>query len=1044
MKKLIGIVGGGVVFFALEVYPYKVYANTFTASLAEEPAVVMDAPQAEIKFRVTHTGTTRPIYRVRFYFNVSTYCPSLASQGPDGWVADWYVCSAAVSGIQFTTSTSPINPGESKEFTVILQGPGYVKIPRASQDITDSTTRIMAYDINGLTLTYQGSQPSWVRHGLMAQTFVIPQSVGAGGEIILSLWVKNTSTATQNLIVPSPPNIYGDGSAVLNYGPSPSSLTLSPLEEGIFEWRFNATSLGEVWFDGYASNGIVSTVNRAYLLSSRVIIGDFVCSLSIKPESLGNGITFTVSMSIFNNSPDNYGLIYPFISFSGSATATYISGPDPETISQLPPGSSGTFEWKYKINGNPGAYLYAEGYANAYAQGVSTPVCRSNNAEIVRYPMFVYPDNVTSGATNARFLYQFFNGGTINVNRIFIQTNVQYEGTWIYLSGSGSGGYGSCLWTRTEQTNWIRFDSPSASCDIPPGGMGSFYITYSSVPSVNVDTYYAHQGNVNNGGTLLAVTTYNVVVIPYSLTLSKNPAGPIPADGTSRYDIYALLMNGPEPVSGVVISFSTTAGTLTSSATTDENGIAYVQLIAPSSINDITAVVSASYRNAYSSINAPFTGVKTANLQYIGGTLYPLSMAKGGIYSIRADFINAGNLSITLRTSSYVHFSDGLNTYIAYLNEPLTINPDERKTLFFNEAQISQDFSSGIYYPWFYLTDGSIVQERQSFDKITVISRPDIIDINGSPNPGEVYLTFKTETGEYYDILFKDSFSGTFLHADTVYSDGTTYTWVDDGTKTGSIPYSVKERYYEIRHTGTDIPSYGWGGSYCVEVAPNWNLLSLPIIPKNTNIQILIGNQLTGAISEDMADRILKWDPSVQEYTECAWLVDTGGQFPEWDGKWIDCFTYQLSDMEISADTGFWVQNRHNEQNICLAGMVSNEERLIHVGQGWQILGTTYPSGVTINGNTGLIESGASGSISEDMADRILKWDPSVQEYTECAWLVDTGGQFPEWDGKWIDCFTYQLSNMTLSPESGFWYQDRPPAGFTWHYPKPYTIPPNQ
>lgn len=1031
MREIKGIVGVGVFFFSLMVYSLKVYANTFTASLAEEPAVVMDAPQAEIKFRVTHTGKTRPIYRVRFYFNISTYCPSLASQGPDGWVTDWDSCSNGVSGVQFTTSTSPINPGESKEFTVVLQGPSYTKIPRDIQDITDSTTQIIAYDRKNRSLTYQGSQPSWVRHGLMAQTFVIPQSVGAGGEIILSLWVKNTSTATQSLIVPSPPAIYGDGSAVLNYGPSPSSLTLSPLEEGIFEWRFNATSPGEVWFDGYASNGIVSTVNRAYLLSSRVMIGDFVCSLSIKPESLGNGITFTVSMSIFNNSSNNYGLIYPFISFSGSATATYISGPDPETISQLPPGSSGTFEWKYKINGNPGDYLYAEGYANAYAQGVSTPVCRSNNAEIVRYPMFVYPDNVTSGATNARFLYQFFNGGTINVNRIFIQTNVQYEGTWVYLSGSGSGGYGSCLWTRTEQTNWIRFDSPSASCDIPPGGMGSFYITYSNVPSVDVDTYYAHKGNVNNGGTLLAVPTYNVVVIPYSLTLSKNPPGPIPADGTSRYDIYALLMNGPEPVSGVVINFSTTAGTLTSStATTDENGIASVQLIAPSSINDITAVVSASYRNAYSSINAPFTGVKTANLQYIGGTLYPLSMAKGGIYSIRADFINAGNLSITLNTSSYVHFSDGLNTYIAYLNEPLTINPDERKTLFFNEAQISQDFSSGIYYPWFYLTDGSIVQERQSFDKITVISRPDIIDITGSPNPGEVYLTFKTDTGEYYDILFKDSFSGTFLLADTVYSDGTTYTWVDDGTKTGSIPYSVKERYYEIRHTGTDISSYGWGGSYCVEVESNKNLVSLPIIPSNPHIESVIGAQLTGGTIPSLADRVLKWNPSTQSYSECAWLRSS-------DLRWRNCYAPEYSSMNLNADEGFWVESRHGAQRFCFAGYVSNTGRSISIVPSLQILGSAYPDGVTINGNTGLIESGAYGGTLPSNSDRILKWNPLTQSYSQCAWLRAS-------DMKWRDCYSPNYSNIILSPGDGFWYQRRGSSGFLWNYPKPYTIPPNQ
>ena len=1031
MKKIKGIVGAGVFLFSLVVYSDKLYANTFTASIPVEPAVVMDAPRAEILFRITHTGTTRPIYRVRFYFNARVYCPSMSSEGPDGWAPDWYVCSTSVSGIQFITSTSPINPGESKEFRVILQGPGYLKIPRSSQDITDSTTRIMAYDINDLQLTYQGSQPSWVRHGLMAETFVTPQSVGVGGEIILTLWVKNTSTAEQNLIVPSPPNIYGDGSAILNYGPEPSSLILSPLQDGTFEWRFVATSPGEVWFDGYASNGIVSTVNRTYLLSPHVIIGDFTCSLSIKPETLGDGITFTVYMNLFNNSSNNYGLIEPFISFSGSATATYISGPEPESISQLPPGLSGVFEWKYIINGSPGDYLYAEGYAYAYQQGVSTPVCRSNNAEIVSYPMFVYPDNVTSGATNARFLYQFLNGGSININRIFIQTNVQYEGTWIYLSGSGSGGYGGCAWTRTEYANWVRFDSPSASCDIPPGGMGGFYITYSSVPSVDVDTYYTHKGNVNNGGTNLAVTTYDVVVIPYTLTLSKDPSGPLPADGTSRYDISAVLRNGPNPVSGAVINFSSTAGTLTSStAITDENGIASVQLIAPASPDDITAIVDASYRNAFSSITAPFTGIRTANLQYIGGSLYPASMAKGGIYSVRADFINTGNLSITLNTSSFIHFSDGSNTYIAYLNEPVTINPDETKRLVFNEEEISQDFSSGIYYPWFYLTDGDIAQERQSLDGISVISRPDIIAIEGSPNPGEVYLTFKTDPGEYYDILFKDSFSGSFQIADTVYSTGTTYTWVDDGSMTGSIPNSVKERYYEIRHTGTDIPSHGWGGSYCVEVLNGRNLVSLPIIPSNPHIENVIGPQLTGGTIPSLADRVLKWNPSTQSYSECAWLRSS-------DMRWRNCYALQYSSMNLNADEGFWVESRHGTQRFCFAGYVSNTNRSISIVNALQVLGSTYPEGVTINGNTGLIESGAYGGTLPSNSDRILKWNPLTQSYSQCAWLRAS-------DMKWRDCYSPNYSNIVLSPSDGFWYQRRPSSGFSWNYPKPYTIPPNQ
>ena len=140
----------------------------------------------------------------------------------------------------------------------------------------------------------------------------------------------------------------------------------------------------------------------------------------------------------------------------------------------------------------------------------------------------------------------------------------------------------------------------------------------------------------------------------------------------------------------------------------------------------------------------------------------------------------------------------------------------------------------------------------------------------------------------------------------------------------------------------------------------------------------------------------------------------------------------------ISADQGFFIQSKQaTDQFIHFIGTVSDlANRTINIEPGLQLIGTTYPVEVTLE-DAGFFEDGAHGALNEANADRIWMWDKSKNpEWYRYAWLFDSGGAYPGYDGTWYETELGGETTMTLKPGFGYWYQNKG-AVFTWTYPNP-------
>lgn len=107
--------------------------------------------------------------------------------------------------------------------------------------------------------------------------------------------------------------------------------------------------------------------------------------------------------------------------------------------------------------------------------------------------------------------------------------------------------------------------------------------------------------------TLTTMTSITVTALPAgtstmmvtSIAVTNGATGPVPANGVNSVDITATVQGASGPLAGEVVTFTTTAGVFatsmatTATAASNSNGMARVQLIAPTSMATATVTASA-------------------------------------------------------------------------------------------------------------------------------------------------------------------------------------------------------------------------------------------------------------------------------------------------------------------------------------------------------------------------------------------------------------------------------------------------------------------
>ena len=216
------------------------------------------------------------------------------------------------------------------------------------------------------------------------------------------------------------------------------------------------------------------------------------------------------------------------------------------------------------------------------------------------------------------------------------------------------------------------------------------------------------------------------------------------------------------------------------------------------------------------------------------------------------------------------------------------------------------------------------------------------------------------------------------------------------------------------------------------------------------NIHDVIGFQGTGAWDSTNADEVWRWHHRTGIY-ERAWLFDSSGYYPAYDGTWFDLSTGGPSGMDLASGLGFWMRNKSGSSStFYFNGLVAQTEVSvpIDVSQTATVLhqmGQPLPIDAPLDeANTTLVIDGARGGWDSTSADEIWSYIQSAGDTYQRSWLFDSGGYYPAYDGIWFDLSTGGPTTQVLSKGLAWWYRSKADVSrmgtpsWYWTEPIPY------
>lgn len=201
-------------------------------------------------------------------------------------------------------------------------------------------------------------------------------------------------------------------------------------------------------------------------------------------------------------------------------------------------------------------------------------------------------------------------------------------------------------------------------------------------------------------------------------------------------------------------------------------------------------------------------------------------------------------------------------------------------------------------------------------------------------------------------------------------------------------------------------------GFWKFDVSPGYTQVSFPLLPGEKNLDVVLGDQLTGGATPQQSDQILRWDATAGLF-QMAWYNTTSNH---WEGDFS-----QLSEAE-----SYWiyVQPDHPASQTIVAYGNVVEEPYYNMGAmvpGYNAVGSVWALAAPIS-QSGLV--GFQGGVYLFLSDLILSYDVPGGSYSY-AWMDDGGA----WQGDLTD----------FEPLKGYWIYIAPGHnGFEWpNYPQP-------
>ncbi|HBA85951.1 MAG TPA: hypothetical protein DCZ95_17850 [Verrucomicrobia bacterium] len=204
-------------------------------------------------------------------------------------------------------------------------------------------------------------------------------------------------------------------------------------------------------------------------------------------------------------------------------------------------------------------------------------------------------------------------------------------------------------------------------------------------------------------------------------------------------------------------------------------------------------------------------------------------------------------------------------------------------------------------------------------------------------------------------------------------------------------------------------------------------MVSMPFDPFDPSLAAVFSNQLQGAAEESNADRIVQWDAQAQNYV-VSFKADDAGEF---SGRWFESGTNEtLSSQTLEAGGGFWIENRHQEQQVFLCGsLLLDSAHPLEFLHGLNAFGYPYPVAVPL-AQTELAAAGALGGTHAGLSDLI-----SCEVPGETNWLFQSGGH--PLNNTWLND-TGAVSDLVVRQGMGYWYNRKATNSLSWSIARPY------
>ncbi|RKH02193.1 dehydrogenase [Corallococcus carmarthensis] len=380
---------------------------------------------------------------------------------------------------------------ESARFVLSVVAPSNRTTDNATERLATGTYGRDQCD--GTNYTYNiNTMTPWTRGILAANVTLAPRVLAVNGTTVARVVVENRGTGSATVTVDNPTST---SSVPLTTLSKDANKTVAVRAAGVIAVNLRPTAAGAVSARVRARTTAATPSNAPLVDSPMADVGNLVAAADMDVVDAFAGDQVTLRLTVFNTSTTNtYAQVRPRTPVrSGSAAATLVAGPSPESVAQLAPGASAQFTWRYQVSGTPGASYQFQAQVDGTLNGsaVAGDVVTARKGRIVEHRVRLSQETMSTAATAVTVAYTVQNRGSLPIYEVkLFKPAVNY----FAVAASGPQAFGD--WVVSTDAAGYTWESESG---IPVGGEATFRITYSGFTAVTADTAFRHRLELNQG-----------------------------------------------------------------------------------------------------------------------------------------------------------------------------------------------------------------------------------------------------------------------------------------------------------------------------------------------------------------------------------------------------------------------------------------------------------------------------------------------------------------------------------------------------------------